>query len=215
MLLDSTPDAHITGTLLLDAGTVYVKQQYATDKNVRAPKSRKSKRRLSISPTLVEYLRDWKDLQAENLRSCGLKQVKGSPLVHSLSPIPKKEEKKNPNAPRVVVNFMDPNNYNRWFRNFCVSNGFGEFAEVKEYRDSRGIKRYKRTGYRDLTPHMLHHTQATLLIGANTDIKTVQTRLGHSSINMTLNTYSHAIEANDHAASDAFSSILGRNREDG
>lgn len=31
---------------------------------------------------------------------------------------------------------------------------------------------------------------------------------------MTLDTYSHAIEANDRAASDVFSSILEQNRED-
>ena len=228
VLLDAEPDAHITATLLmldtgmrrgealgltwehvdLNAGAVFVMQQWAKDKEVRAPKSRMSRRHLSISSDLVAYLRDWKILQGQELRAHALKQVEGTPLVHSLSPIPKDQEEADPNAPRVVVNFLDPDNYGRWFRKFCADNGFGEYEHVTEYRDKRGVKRYKRTGYHGLTPHMLRHTQATLLIGANTDIKTVQSRLGHSSINMTLDTYSHAIEANDRAAADTFSEIL-------
>ena len=55
---------------------------------------------------------------------------------------------------------------------------------------------------------MLRHTHATLLIGANTDIKTVQSRLGHSSISLTLDTYSHAIGANDSRAAADFDRML-------
>lgn len=88
----------------------------------------------------------------------------------------------------------------------------GHDASGKEIRPSKTITGTKTEALREETEEEMRHTQATLLIGANTDIKTVQTRLGHSSINMTLDTYSHAIEANDCAASDIFSSILERNR---
>ena len=104
---------------------------------------------------------------------------------------------------------MDPDNYNRWFREWCVKHEFGRYTEEPEvYQDAAGKRRVRKRGYEGLMPHMLRHTQATLLIGANTDIKTVQSRLGHSSAELTLNIYSHAIEAKDKAAADAFAALI-------
>ena len=228
ILLSLKPDAHITATLLmldtgvrrgealgltwentnLDEGTVFIKQQFAKDKEIRGPKSRKSVRLLSISPVAVEYLRAWKAEQAKELKKVGMAQTDGTPLAHSLSPLRKKEEALSTGLPRVGVTFMDPDHYNRWFRDFCVKNGFGKYERVSTYRDKEGRKRYRRSGYRGLTPHMLRHTQATLLIGSNVDIKTVQTRLGHSTASLTLDVYSHAVRANDRSASDVISGLL-------
>ena len=39
--------------------------------------------------------------------------------------------------------------------------------------------------------HDLRHTNATLLLSQGVDFKIIQTRLGHSDINTTLNIYSH------------------------
>ena len=39
--------------------------------------------------------------------------------------------------------------------------------------------------------HDLRHTNATLLLSQGVDFKVIQTRLGHSDINTTLNIYSH------------------------
>lgn len=57
-------------------------------------------------------------------------------------------------------------------------------------------------------------SQATLLIGSGADIKTVQTRLGHSSAQLTMNIYAHAIEANDRDAADAIGEILSGDRRE-
>ena len=43
----------------------------------------------------------------------------------------------------------------------------------------------------DITPHMFRHTYATNLYYAGIDIKTAQTLLGHSSIQMTMDIYTH------------------------
>lgn len=43
----------------------------------------------------------------------------------------------------------------------------------------------------DITPHMFRHTYATNLYYAGIDIKTAQMLLGHSSIQMTMDVYTH------------------------
>ena len=42
---------------------------------------------------------------------------------------------------------------------------------------------------RDLTPHSLRHTAASLAIAAGADVKVVQNMLGHKDATMTLKTY--------------------------
>ena len=42
-----------------------------------------------------------------------------------------------------------------------------------------------------ITMHMFRHAYATLLYKAGVDIKTAQTYMGHSSITVTLNIYTH------------------------
>ncbi|MFR2030181.1 MAG: hypothetical protein ACLS3M_01380 [Collinsella sp.] len=41
-------------------------------------------------------------------------------------------------------------------------------------------------------------------------MKTVQARLGHASPSTTLSIYSHAIEANDRKAADAFGELISQ-----
>lgn len=43
----------------------------------------------------------------------------------------------------------------------------------------------------DITPHIFRHTYATSLYYAGIDIKTAQYLLGHASIQMTLDVYTH------------------------
>ncbi|WP_233590625.1 tyrosine-type recombinase/integrase [Legionella qingyii] len=42
-----------------------------------------------------------------------------------------------------------------------------------------------------IRPHMLRHTHASSLINAGWDMALVQQRLGHASIQTTINTYTH------------------------
>ncbi len=60
------------------------------------------------------------------------------------------------------------------------------------------------------TAHTLRHTHATWLIYQGVDIKTVQWRLGHASINTTLNLYAHILPGADIAASKAFADARRR-----
>jgi integrase len=59
---------------------------------------------------------------------------------------------------------------------------------------TRAFKRLvKKVGIRSLSLHKLRHTHATLLLGANVHPKVVSERLGHATVGITLDTYSHVL----------------------
>lgn len=66
-----------------------------------------------------------------------------------------------------------------------------------------------RAGVPPLTFHGLRHTCATLLLGAGVHPKIVQERLGHKTIAMTLDRYSHVSPGMQGAAAAALDGILG------
>lgn len=67
----------------------------------------------------------------------------------------------------------------------------------------------KKCGIKDgFTFHGLRHTHATLLLKQGVNPKIVQERLGHSSIKVTMDTYSHVLPDMQQQAVDALSKIL-------
>ena len=72
-------------------------------------------------------------------------------------------------------------------------------AENGEYTSTDSFKYCARVIHRELLLafdyHSLRHTHATLLIESGANIKDVQTRLGHTNIQTTLQTYVHDTEA--------------------
>lgn len=52
----------------------------------------------------------------------------------------------------------------------------------------------EKAGLRGVTPHVLRHTSATLLIAAGASVKDVQAHLGHADASVTLNIYASVIE---------------------
>lgn len=82
---------------------------------------------------------------------------------------------------------IDLHNFERWWRQFRT-----------------------RFGFDDLKFHELRHTQATQLLANGVDVKTVQTRLGHSNASLTLNWYAHAIPENDEKAAQLVGELFAR-----
>jgi integrase len=66
-----------------------------------------------------------------------------------------------------------------------------------------------RAGLPDVPFHALRHTAATLALAAGVHPKIVQERLGHSSIALTLDTYSHAVPTLGRDAADRLDALLG------
>lgn len=63
-------------------------------------------------------------------------------------------------------------------------------------------------GWEGLRFHELRHTHATLLIADGVDVKTVQLRLGHSSADITMSCYAHALPLSDGMAAAALDEKL-------
>ncbi|MCZ7618901.1 MAG: site-specific integrase [Myxococcota bacterium] len=66
-----------------------------------------------------------------------------------------------------------------------------------------------RAGLPDVPFHALRHTAATLALAAGVNPKVVQERLGHSTITLTLDTYSHAVPTLGKDAADRLDTLLG------
>ena len=66
----------------------------------------------------------------------------------------------------------------------------------------------RRSDLPHVTIHGLRHTNATLLIAAGTNLRTVSARLGHSQTSTTANIYAHAIQSADAVAAETLNDIL-------
>lgn len=60
--------------------------------------------------------------------------------------------------------------------------------------------------------HKLRHTSATLLIGQNTDIRTVSARLGHAQTSTTMNIYVHGLNSLDVKAANVLENLLDKSK---
>lgn len=102
------------------------------------------------------------------------------PIVDSLIPLLKKQKKRiersgidnkyNLVFPSDYGTYIDPGNYNRKF-----------------------YKIIKELGLPKANPHSLRHSFATRALEAGVDLKTTQELLGHSSVEITANLYTHAL----------------------
>jgi integrase len=73
----------------------------------------------------------------------------------------------------------------------------------------------RRLGYDHIRFHDLRHSCATLLLKANVHPKIVQERLGHSSISITLDTYSHVSPDMQRQAAEALDAMIGKKNSKG
>ncbi len=70
------------------------------------------------------------------------------------------------------------------------------------------LKLVKRTAVKRIRLHDARHTHASLLLKQGIHPKIVQERLGHASIQITLDTYSHVAPGLQAAAANSFDKVL-------
>ncbi len=77
--------------------------------------------------------------------------------------------------------------------NVIISGCFGNILSTSNFKSRYFIPVLKELGLEHITFHDLRHTHATLLLSQKINPKIVQERLGHSTITLTLDTYSHLV----------------------
>jgi len=75
------------------------------------------------------------------------------------------------------------------------------------YQRSKRIA--EKCGLHNIGNHSFRHTHASLLFEAEANFKDVQTRLGHSSIDITMDIYTHVTETTEKKTADKFASYVG------
>lgn len=170
---------------------LHIRKQYGKEKILKDPKTAKSRRTISIDKQTVEFLTRWKTRQRAMFSAAGVSQQPSSPICSN-----------------ELCDFLDPDNFSRWRRKFYVKEGLAHYSRETKYIDKRGIERVKQSGYVGPNFHALRRAQATLLVAGGVNPKTVQARLGHESLNTTLNIYAEEVGENDRRAADFMGGLL-------
>ena len=160
------------------------------------PKTFTSNRSIKIGNTLINILKKFKKKQMENK----LKYGEYYKIIYS-----KEELINNKSLQRLcVLNANIPSGdlkqqnviCARIDGNLLTTNGMKYVSKVVNYELNIDFKF-----------HSLRHTHATLLIQNGANIKDVQTRLGHASVETTLDTYTHSTEDSSRNTADLFEQI--------
>lgn len=122
---------------------------------LQTPKTKNSKRVISIDPTTLSILKGWKKDQIKIYFKNG-KHFEGD-------------------------------------ENFIFTNQRGDWVHIHNF-----IRYFKRFiadhDLKPITPHGLRHTHASLLFSAGVEPKNISDRLGHSTVQITLDLYTHITE---------------------
>jgi integrase len=200
------------GDVDLVGGILHVRKSLCnTSGKLKTPKTASSIRDVALDVRMLAELGRWKAVQAEYLITFGIAQRAETPVISN-----------------EIGDRMEGNNMGRWWRDFCVKHGFGE------YRDDDGNQipspRYNEHGkqvdaegrcfsrmnkkqkpnkhYRGLRFHDLRHSHATMLISSGLNPKAVSSRLGHSSVGITLDLYAHAQREDDEKAAAIMGEVM-------
>ena len=123
--------------------------------SLQTPKTKNSKRVISIDPTTLSILKNWKKDQIKIYFKNG-KHFEGDD-------------------------------------NFIFTNQRGDWVHIHNF-----IRYFKRFiadhKLKTITPHGLRHTHASLLFSAGVEPKNISDRLGHSTVQITLDLYTHISE---------------------
>lgn len=145
------------------------------------PKSNASARRLALDPLTVQALREQRRRQAEWRLLCGPGWITAPPDARGVA------------MDEVVFTWPDgrliaPDRVSKWF-----------------------ARHVQRAGLPPVRLHDVRHSYATAALRQATgwhEVKTLSRRLGHASVGMTLDTYSHALPADDRAQADTLARLL-------
>lgn len=85
----------------------------------------------------------------------------------------------------------------------------GELGKAFEALRKAESEAIRRAGFDQMRPYDLRHSAATLLLAAGEHPKVVQEILGHASIKLTLDTYSHVVPSMQERAAERLEGVIG------
>lgn len=147
------------------------------------PKTASSNRTIKFGDTLYKALKSEKIRQSKNEIKYG--------EYYTIHVIKSETDEKGNEMKRIVPVQKCIQSPLKRVRMVCI-------AENGQYTSTDSFKYCSRVIHREMQLafdyHSLRHTHATLLIESGADVKDVQTRLGHTNIETTLQTYVHDTE---------------------
>lgn len=184
----SEATALVVGKVDLEQGTATVSQAWKRGNVLGPPKSKKSRRTVSLAPETVELLR---------------------PLVEG-RPADEYVFLNQRGGPVRLATFHD----NVWQPAVRLANGkpAQDGKRIARRRDGSGkiIEPAKVPLGKSPRPHDARHTCASWLLGAGVPINYVQAHLGHESITTTVDRYGHVMPAARQAIAGAMSLALSQ-----
>ncbi len=158
-----------------NGGVIHLQRQLTKKREIANPKY-DSKGDTPIGADLAAWLGEWKS---------EARKLYGGGVIPASAPVCC-----NDNGEYLI-----PDNFSRWFRQYIVKHKWGTFEKEEKTHDSKGDTRYHRTGYQGYTFHEIRHTIATQLLGSGADLKSTQAIMRHARITTTEG-YIHEIPQN-------------------
>ncbi len=167
--------------------------RYTKSKGVytKRPKTESSDRTISISKSLIKLINEYKLWQ--NGEKAKLQGTYESP----------DQENRDCN---VTDSLWEENN-----RLFTQWNGKPIFPNTPSHWFKKILKKYNMP---TLKFHELRHTNASLLIANNVDVRTVSKRLGHARTSITTDIYSHALRRPDKEAAEKLDNLFNKDKKE-
>ncbi|KYH28902.1 transposase [Clostridium tepidiprofundi DSM 19306] len=157
----------------------------------------------------LQYINGTFKLTKLKTRSSQRKIVLNKLLYHALKDIKQKQFENKSMLQEVYnndLNLVITQNNGKPYSVEYVSRNFRRVISECNYKDNKSIIDYYNMP--KLSFHDLRHTFATLMLKANVNPKVVSEILGHSTVAMTLDTYSHLLPSMQNEAMNKFNNLL-------
>lgn len=180
----------------LDEGRVQVErslQRVGKGWKLKRPKTAKARRVVALPPVAAQALRDWRRKQAEE-RLLLRAEYEDHGFVFA-----------NPFGKPLHRDNLSRQN----FRRICERAGLGEYGPEPVKPNGQPGPRKKRPFRAAHRPYDLRHTCATLLLKKSVNVKIVSELLGHASVTLTLDIYSHVIPGMQETAAAEMEAMFG------
>ena len=164
----------------------------------QSTKTETSNRTIKVSKVLMDELRKFKKWQLEN-------EMQYGEYYQELYIKPVTDEKGETIQRIVQIEKGIPCNLEK--ANLVMRKENGEYSSVDTFKFVARVIHYK-MGYQEFDYHSLRHTHATMLIESGVSPKTVQMRLGHSSVKTTYDRYVHDTDDMKQSAVDILDKVM-------